>query len=212
MNSNLIKYPKTLHLPWSLGVNSDDKMLKTTSQFDGCRVIVSEKMDGENTTMYSNYIHARSLDSRNHPSRNWVKGFWAGIKTNIPEGWRVCGENLYAKHSIYYDNLPTYFMGFSVWDGTNYCISWDDTLEWFDKLGIEPVPVLYDGLYDESIVKSLWHPKDSNVEGYVVRVADAIHYDDFGKLVGKFVRENHVQTSEHWMHSDAIQPNGIKHD
>lgn len=36
-------------------------------------VVITEKMDGENTTLYRDGLHARSLDSRHHPSRNWVK-------------------------------------------------------------------------------------------------------------------------------------------
>ena len=129
MNSNLIKYPKTLHIPWSLGVNSDDKMLKTTSQFDGRRVIVSEKMDGENTTMMNDSFYARSLDSNNHPSRNFVKGIWGDIRHEIPNGFRICGENLYAQHSLRYENLPSYFMVFSIWDKEK-CLSWDETIEY----------------------------------------------------------------------------------
>lgn len=41
--------------------------------FLGQEVVVTEKIDGENTTMYPDHIHARSLDSNHHPSRNIVK-------------------------------------------------------------------------------------------------------------------------------------------
>lgn len=73
-------------------------------------------MDGENTTMMKNYIYARSLDSNNHQSRNWVKGLWGEISYKIPENWRICGENMYAKHSIEYNNLESYFLVYSIWD------------------------------------------------------------------------------------------------
>ncbi|MEL7307213.1 MAG: RNA ligase family protein, partial [Pseudomonadota bacterium] len=39
----------------------------------------------------------------------------------------MCGENLYARHSISYNNLPSYFMAFSVWNELNQCLSWQDT-------------------------------------------------------------------------------------
>lgn len=42
-----MKYPRTPHLPWSEGMTSDDKMLKTTNIFVGNRVIVTEKLDGD---------------------------------------------------------------------------------------------------------------------------------------------------------------------
>jgi len=206
--SDYVKYPRTHHLPWSDGVNSDDRVIDNLSAFEGKRVIVTEKMDGENTTLYRDYTHARSVDGRSHPSRNWVKQFWSTISADIPEGWRVCGENLYAKHSISYDKLSTYFMGFSIWNERNICLSWDETIEWFDLMGVTPVPVLYDGVFDEKVIRGLWDKKDwDTTEGYVVRVADAIEYGDFRKKFAKFVRKGHVQTVKHWMHGKPIEKN-----
>ncbi len=205
-----VKYPRTHHLPWSESVNKDDRILSSMSAFEGQRVIVTEKMDGENTTLYRDYIHARSVDGRSHPGRNWVKQFWSRISADIPEGWRICGENLYAKHSIAYMDLPTYFMGFSVWTEKNDCLSWDETREWFDLIGVTPVPVLYDGIFDEVTIKGLWNPSNSEkTEGYVARLADRISYGEFRRKVGKFVRKGHVQTTKHWMHGQPIQPNTI---
>lgn len=206
--TNWIKYPRTYHLPWSEGLNDDDRMIDSIKLFENKRVIVTEKMDGENTTLYNNHIHARSVDSRHHPSRDWVKQFWSQIKNDIPEGYRICGENLYAKHSIHYKELKTYFMGFSIWDSNNTCLSWNDTVEWFSLFGIEPVPVLYDGPFDEILIKRLWSEKDwHNREGYVIRLADSIGYGEFRYKVGKFVRKNHIQTIKHWMHGQPIEKN-----
>lgn len=98
----LYKYSRTFHFPWSKTVASDDKVLSDISCFIGSEVVVTEKMDGENTSMYQCVIHARSIDSINHLSRDWVKNFWNEIRYNIPVGWRICGENLYAKYSISY--------------------------------------------------------------------------------------------------------------
>lgn len=206
-----VKYPRTYHLPWSEGMNDDDRMMSDLSRFEGRRVIVTEKMDGENTTMYPAYLHARSVDGRHHESRDWVKQFWSQICYEIPEGWRVCGENLFARHSIPYTRLSTYFMGFSIWDATNRCLSWDDTIEWFGLLGITSVPVLYDGIFDEKAIRGLWSPADWGTrEGYTVRLADSFSYGDFRHSVGKFVRRNHVQTVKHWMHGQAIERNLLK--
>ena len=168
-------------------------------------------MDGENTSLYRDYIHARSIDGRSHPSRDWVKQFWSTISADIPEGWRVCGENLYAKHSIHYMTLPTYFMGFSIWDEKNVCLGWDETLEWFTLMGITPVPVLYDGVFDEVIIRQLWNKKDwDKQEGYVVRLADSIPYGDFRHKVAKFVRGGHVQTVKHWAYGQPVIKNIMK--
>lgn len=207
-----VKYPRTKHLPWSLGVTDDDKMHKNTSVFDGHEVVVSIKMDGENTTFYGDgYLHARSLDSRGGVDRDWVKSFATQIAFNLPAGWRVCGENLWARHSIAYENLPSYFMGFSIWDDENRCLSWDETLTYFDLLGITPVKQIYRGIWDEQKIKDLVDVLDlEKDEGYVVRFASAFHYSEFGEKVGKFVRKGHVQTDKHWRHAGIFTVNGLQ--
>lgn len=105
------KYPRTFHLPWSPGATNDDKVLSTDEHFIGKEVVVTIKMDGENISMYHKGIHARSMNSANHPSRTFVKRIWANkVMGIIGENVRVCGENLYAKHSIHYKNLEDYFL------------------------------------------------------------------------------------------------------
>lgn len=206
-----VKYPRTYHLPWSESINDDDRTVPSMDGFVGKRVIVTEKMDGENFTGYTDYCHARSVDSANHPSRNWAKNLWSQFCGDIPEGWRVCCENLYAQHSIAYDNLDSYLYGFSIWNDDNECLSWDETEEWFELLGVTPVPVLYDGIYDEDIIRSLWSSSDKwdTSEGYVLRVADQFNYSQFRQKVAKFVRKNHIQTTKHWMHGQRIIPNKL---
>jgi len=206
-----VKYPRTYHLPWSDGCNDDDKTLESVDPFIGKEVVVSEKYDGENTSMYSDCIHARSVDGRNHPSRGWVKNFWSTFAHDIPEGWRICGENVYAEHSIHYENLETYFYGFSVWNDRNICLSWNQTLEWFELLGIISVPVLYRGMFDVDKIKSVYkHSNWDKMEGYVVRIADCFGYGDFSNNVAKYVRKGHIQTTKHWMHGQEIKANSLK--
>jgi hypothetical protein len=204
-----IKYPRTPHLPWSLGASFDDKVLPSVSHFEGRQVIVTEKMDGENTTLYRDHIHARSLDSKGGEDRAWVKQFWASVRGEIPEGWRICGENLWACHSIPYSDLQSYFYGFSIWGSHNIALPWSDTLEYFSMLGIKPVPVLWGGKWNELAIRSLCDTLNPDqTEGYVVRLADSFHYDDFGRSVAKFVRANHVQTDKHWR-SQQFVANGL---
>lgn len=200
------KYPRTWHLPWSGSKTDDDKTLSDCDHFVGMDVVVTIKMDGENSSWYNDHTHARSIDSNNHPSRNWCKAFHATIKNDIPDGYRICGENLYATHSIHYSDLKSYFYGFSAWDENNFCLSWDETIEWFNILGITPVEVLYRGPWDEKLIKSLDYGAN---EGYVVRNADSFHYQDFSSNVAKNVRAKHVQTDKHWM-SQKIVPNELR--
>jgi len=202
------KYGRTFHFPWSVGATNDDKIMKDVSGFYGEEVIVTEKMDGENSTMSRHYIHARSLDSADHESRHWIKGLWGQIRYDIPEGWRICGENLYAKHSIEYNDLPSYFMVFNIWNEENVCLSFDETIQWCQLIGVEHVPVLWRGIFDEKFVRS-FELDYSKQEGYVVRATKSFEYDDFERFVGKNVREGHVQTNEHWMFQKIV-PNKLK--
>ncbi len=209
--THLVKYGRTYHLPWSPGMTDDDRMLPSLENFIGKRVIVTEKMDGENTSMYSDAFHARSLDSRHHYSRDWVKQFWSTIAHEIPEGWRVCGENMYAEHSIPYSDLESYFYGFSIWNDRNITLPWDETLEWFNLLGIVSAPVLYDGIWNEKRIRSLWNDDMwPTCEGYIVRSAAEFSYSDFKKNVAKFVRAKHVNHQKHWMFGGQITPNKMR--
>lgn len=208
------KYPRTHHVPFSPGISDDDRVIKDWSGFEGRDIVVTEKMDGENTTLYSHGLHARSVDSANHPARSWVKMFHAGICGDIPEGWRICGENLYAEHSIAYRDLPSFFMGFSIWNERNECLSWDDTLEWFELLNICPPPTLYRGPFDVSALQGLHKPQRgvNESEGWVARICESFSYGAFRRYVAKYVRANHVNESAHWMHGRPIRPNELASD
>lgn len=205
-----VKYPRTPHFSWTESAAADDRISDDVGCLFGNRIIVTEKMDGENTTMTRDYTHARSVDSRHHESRAWVKNFWAGIRHDIPDGWRICGENMYAQHTIPYKNLPSYFLGFSMWNDENKCLNWDETMQWFNVLGIESAQILYDGIYDEKELRRLARPEILlESEGYVARPAMAFHFLNFSSAVRKYVRRNHVQTDEHWMFRQLI-PNKLQ--
>jgi hypothetical protein len=209
-----VKYGRTFHLPWSPGAHDDDKTLTDCSQFEGEEVVISVKMDGENTSGYfDGHVHARSIDSRGGEDRAWVKQFLVNnVCFNLPEGWRVCGENLWAEHSIHYDDLPSYFLGFSIWNEQNVCLSWDDTLDWFAMLDITPVHVLYRGTWDEKAIRAacdLTIDEWGTREGYVVRKARAFTYGQFKSSVAKYVRAGHVQTTKHWRAGRSFTPNQL---
>jgi len=204
----LVKYPRTPHLPYSQGMTNDDRVLRSDSHFyDMSEIIVTEKMDGENCTLYKDYIHARSLNSKHHESRAWIKQLWNNIKNEIPSTFRVCGENLFAKHSIYYEGLESYFLVFSIWDN-NKCLSWDDTIQWVELLNLKTVPVLYKGKYSSNLLSICFTGQSQHKgeqEGFVVRNSSEFEFDDFDKNMAKFVRKNHVQTSQHWMSQQITQ-------
>lgn len=198
-----VHYPRTPHLPWSPGATSDDVRVGDLSGLRGREVVVTEKLDGENTTLYRDGLHARSLDSAHHPSRTWVKALQGRIGSGIPEGWRVCGENVFARHSLAYENLLGFFYGFSVWDGDR-CLDWDHTVRFLRRLGVPTPPVLWRGVFDEKALKTL-RLDLLRQEGYVVRTVEGFGRDEFPGRVAKWVRSGHVRTDTHWMFAQVVE-------
>ena len=101
-----------------------------------------------------------------------------------------------------------------MYNENNVLLNWDDSLIIFEQLEIEPVEVVFDGIFTKEFARELQYGKfdyllnDQN-EGYVIRLADEINYDDFSNSVMKVVRAEHVQTNEHWMNSEII-PNELR--
>jgi len=93
------KYPRTYHLPSSPGAGRGDRVLRDASALKGAEVVATVKMDGENTSIYRDHVHASSLDGGRHESRWPAWELQARVGHELPEGWRVCGENLYAREA-----------------------------------------------------------------------------------------------------------------
>lgn len=207
-----IKYPRTYHLPYSQSKTDDDKTLPNDDQFKGMEVVVTIKMDGENTTVYPDgYIHARSLDGTGYEWQNWLKGKVWDFCYKLPEDFRIIGENLYAKHSIGYkfDNIEKCFQVFCVAytneNGVDMFGSWEFIRQICESLGLYHVREIYKGIYDkDKIMKAFEDVKKElaeqgqDIEGFVVRDTEAFPSAEFSKHVAKYVRANHVQTDKHW--------------
>jgi hypothetical protein len=169
--------------------------------FVGERVVKTLKLDGECTMATRDCIHARSLDSKDHPSRHWVKNLWSSIRWDIPDTYTLCGENLFALHSVYYTDLPSYFFLFGIFDENYNYLPWDEVVEWADLLGLQTAPVLYDGIYDEAEIRKFeenkneteikgWGPKEGvsmrdiyEITDYEDTDLDDYFFEDFRHLI-----------------------------
>lgn len=217
MHISRFKYPRTFHLPYSETLSDDDKRLPDDVDFFGHReIVMTEKMDGENTSVYPDgFIHARSLDGNRHEWQAWLKKYIQSWCMDIPDGWRVCGENLYPRHSISYrfPDETYFFQVFGIYNEKGFCLSWDDTVSWCDMLGIRHVPVIYRGAYfgkDKTLkifsdykLRTL-NSTGNETEGFVMRCADEFNVAGFnsndpnGCSIAKYVSKNHVTTDSHW--------------
>ena len=210
-----VKYPRTFHLPYSETITDDDKRLYSDDDFWSMECVMTQKMDGENSVIYPDgYLHARSIDGNKHPWQAWLKKYIQSWCYDIPEGWRVCGENLYPRHSIAYKfpDESYFFQVFGIYDENDYCLSWIETENWCKLLGIRTVPVIWKGRYedatqamhifDEYKQKNL-RETGNEVEGFVLRTEDGFSTANFSPFnppvcIAKYVRKNHVTTDAHW--------------
>lgn len=217
----MIKYPRTLHLPWSESKTDDDKTLKDVSCFKGMNVVVTLKMDGENTTIYNDgYYHARSITQRWSEDKEHIRQFAEKFKLECddePEDlgkFRIVCENMYAQHSIEYKDLDSYIYVLSYWYEES-CADWDSTVRFVRQLNKQGLSccqpkVIYEGIFDEKAIKKSFEPYAKDHEGYVIRNRMGFDYDQFSTCVAKYVRKNHIQTDNNW--GKQIKVNGLKND
>lgn len=224
MSTESAKYPRTPHLPFSPGGTSDDKILDDVEHFLNVPIVLTEKMDGSNLCMTREAVFARSHNGPpTHESFNFAKQLHASVRHSIPDGLSIFGEYLFAVHSIVYSDLPGYFLIFGVReDATGKWWSWEMVTEMAKELGMPTVPLLYDSaIYGKfetkgqlsSTVKleflfankGKW--ENDITEGVVIRLAG--EYTDFHKSVAKYVRANHVQTTQHWTQKE-VERNGLR--
>lgn len=201
------KYPRTYHLPWSPGTTSDDRISKSIEKLLNRKVVITEKLDGENTGMTNLGTYARS-------HATFTESAWSKevrqiqsikVKGYIEDNVTLFGENMEGIHSIEYSNLKSYFYLFGV-RKDNIWLSWDKVEEYSYLLDLELAPVLYVGEFKtidelrnktEELV-SMDSELGGKREGIVIRIYDEFDQDDFDTVVQKWVRKNHVQTDEHW--------------
>jgi len=194
-----MKYPRTRHIPNSEGISDDDEILENEQCLIGKNVIYTEKLDGECTSLKRHACHARSEESAHHPSQSWVKSLHAQIAWKIPEYIQIVGENVYAKHSIFYDKLSTFFYVFAAIDlEGEFFLSVHDTLEICDYLDLKYVPILHKGMFDATFKVPTKSAFGDEIEGYVVRNVDEFPVDKMSINIAKWVRKAHVKTDDHW--------------
>jgi hypothetical protein len=201
------KYNRTYHLPFSPGATSDDKISRNIDSLLGVDIVITEKLDGENTGMTDNGVYARShaAFTTSPWSREVRQLHDMKVRGNLGEEVFLFGENLEGIHSIEYTNLKSYFYIFGVRDN-NIWIPWKSVEEYSYLLDIPTVPVLFRGKVEsEKELKALVEKLVSEPsklggerEGIVIRNSGMFHNDDFKDNVMKWVRKDHVTTDEHW--------------
>ncbi|MFK7934642.1 MAG: RNA ligase family protein [Saprospiraceae bacterium] len=210
------KYGRTYHYPFSPGTTSDDRInyqyWQELQQVD--QIIHTEKLDGENTCLNRYGVFARSHAApTRHPWANFLKERWEWLKNDLGD-LEVFGENLYAIHSIEYQQLQSHFYVFAIREHERW-LSWEETKFYAALLDFPTVPELsfakantevdfQNIILDITKKPSSFGSLDVNtqqscrMEGIVTRSVSEYAVADFKENVFKYVRKDHVKTDEHW--------------
>lgn len=129
MEDRLIKYPRTRHLEGSKLQQGDEDLSQVPfSEIKGKYIVIEEKIDGANVAISFGENNELLLQSRGHYLTGGFKERhydlfkqWACVHQDslfkiLGQKYIMFGEWMYAKHAIYYDNLPHYFIEFDIYD------------------------------------------------------------------------------------------------
>jgi hypothetical protein len=211
------KYNRTFHFPFSPGATNDDKVATSMDNLIGVPIVLTEKVDGSNTSLETKGCFARTHSGApTHASFDGLKALHAEVGFQIPEGMQLFGEWCFARHSIAYEALPSYFLMFGVREldaDDPFWYSWEEVEFWAEFFGLHTVPVLFKGTVNsekelKELIESLMiQPSACGGirEGVVARVQREFKDDEFPTCIMKCVRANHVQTSEHWKDQEIIR-------
>lgn len=159
----IYKYPRTSHIFGSKLQKGDEDLINVPfEQIKGRNIVVEEKVDGANSGI-SVVNDKLMLQSRGHYLtggyrerhfdlfKTWANCWTNQLKDLLCERYVIYGEYLFAKHTVFYDNLPHYWMEFDILDTeTN---TFFDTPRRMNMLRdfpfIHSVKVLFEGKLDK---------------------------------------------------------------
>ncbi|MEW6282362.1 MAG: RNA ligase family protein [Candidatus Eremiobacterota bacterium] len=155
----LFKYPRTRHLEGSRRQPGDEDLEDAPyGEVEGRHLVVEEKLDGANSALSFDPHGELYLQSRGHfltggerekhfsLFKSWAWRHQAVLWEALGPRFTVYGEWLYAKHTVFYDGLPHYFLEFDVLDHeTGEFLSTARRRDLLNGLPLVSVPVLHEG-------------------------------------------------------------------
>jgi hypothetical protein len=155
------KYPRTPHIQGSrLQPGDEDLTAIPLRELASLPLVIEEKLDGANSAISFTPEGELRLQSRGHyltggPAerqfdlfKSWATRHQAALYEAVRARYVIYGEWLYAKHTIFYDALPHYFLEFDVWDReARLFLSTPARASLLKGLPIASVPVLAAGSF-----------------------------------------------------------------
>lgn len=156
----LRKYPRTPHLEGSRLQPGDEDMPEVAfAELRGLHLVIEEKLDGANCAISFDVGGALLLQSRGHylaggprekhfeRLKGWATVHADALRARLGARYVMFGEWLYAKHTVFYDLLPHWFLEFDVLDrATDAFLSTPARRELLAGLPVAPAPVLFAGV------------------------------------------------------------------
>ena len=159
---DLHKYPRTHHIEGSR-LQSGDHDLDSVpfAEIAGRNLVVEEKMDGANAAISFSAKGDLLLQSRGHYLtggrrekhfalfKQWASVHQGTLHAALGDRYILYGEWLFARHTVFYNRLPHYFLEFDVLDKhTGAFLSTARRQEMLDGLPIASVEVLKEGRFE----------------------------------------------------------------
>jgi len=129
MLNNIIKYPRTKHIEGSRCQPGDENLESIPFKNIANRfLVVEEKIDGANSGISFSDDGEMLLQSRGHYLtgggrekhfnlfKTWANAHSSELFDILENRYIMYGEWMYAKHTMFYDLLPNYFMEFDIFD------------------------------------------------------------------------------------------------
>ncbi|MCI0488485.1 MAG: RNA ligase family protein [Blastocatellia bacterium] len=155
----LHKYPRTHHIEGSRLQPGDEDLDSVSFELlKGRYLVIEEKLDGANAGVSFSPEGELLLQSRGHfldggPRekqfdlfKTWANSHKQKLRDTLGARYVLYGEWLYAKHTIFYDALPHYFLEFDVLDTQDeHFLSTARRRALLSGLPVVSVPVLWSG-------------------------------------------------------------------
>jgi hypothetical protein len=153
------KYPRTPHIEGSRQQPGDEDLDSIPfSAIANEYVVIEEKVDGANAAISFDANGQLLLQSRGHyltggPRerhfnlfKQWAHSHYAALWDVLGDRYILYGEWLYAKHTVFYDKLPHYFLEYDLLDRTSgQFLSTAARRNLLTGLAVASVPVLLEG-------------------------------------------------------------------
>jgi hypothetical protein len=158
--AEIVKYPRTYHIEGSRFQPGDEDLDSVPfSNICDRPTTIEEKVDGANTGISFAPDGQMLLQSRGHyltggPRekhfnlfKQWAFSLSGPLGEVLGNRYILYGEWLYAKHTVFYDFLPHYFMEYDVLDlETSQFLSTEARRKLLSGLPLVSVPVLFSGV------------------------------------------------------------------